>query len=405
MNHTPFVASLFCAALTASVSAAEPTPTATPEATTATKAPNASAVRRFEDIVITFTATDGTPLEAKLSLPVDRSGPVPVVFNLHGAGPRNFDHALRIRDKDGQRQVINYYDYHADQLAQRGVAFFRMSKRGCRSEPSGFPKVDRAVFSKTTPTSLLDDYRKGLETLRGRGEIDAGRIVLFGSSEGTKLAPLLAQQSPEGVAGVLLMSYAPDNQKDTVVWQNTVGPWRNVQKLIPAAADGTLTIEEHGEAVKKDEALGKRLPFEHLDKDKDGKVTTEEMARLVRPRLDAILKAVEEKDDNFLWQHVVNLSSAYLLDGWEGEPTHVRLQKLTVPIAIFHGEMDGACRVEGVRETEAALRAAGKSNVIVKIYPDHDHDLNWTPQTAADGGPVPFQEAFTLAAEWVKATR
>jgi alpha-beta hydrolase superfamily lysophospholipase len=78
------------------------------------------------------------------------------------------------------------------------------------------------------------------------------------------------------------------------------------------------------------------------------------------------------------------------------------LLKLNIPIAIFHGELDGTTRVEGVREAEAAFRAAGKSNLAVHIYPDHDHDLNWTLETAKTGGGVPFQAAFGFAAGLVR---
>src|SRR5688572_16778505 len=99
------------------------------------------------DIVIQFTAADGTPLEAKLTVPAEAKGPVPVVFKLHGAGPRNYDHFVQYRDAGGQLQVLKYYDSYAGELARRGVAFFRMSKRGCTNDPrTGRPIVDRAVF-------------------------------------------------------------------------------------------------------------------------------------------------------------------------------------------------------------------------------------------------------------------
>ena len=280
-----------------------------------------------------------------------------------------------------------------------------MSKRGCTVEPSGRPVIDRNVFSKATPTVLLADYEKGLDVLRQRTEIDPARIVLSGSSEGTRLAPQLALRSPKGVVGIALTSYESDNQRDTVVWQNTVGPWRNVQKLIPAAVGGKLTRADYDAAVKQDASVAARLPFAALDTDADGVVTEAELARLTRPRLDAILKAVEERNDDFLWQNLANLSSGYLLDGWTAEPTSSFLLKLDMPIAIFHGEADGTTRVEGVRETEAAFRAARKTNLAIHIYPDHDHDLNWTPQGAAAGGPLPYQDAFTFAADVVRSGR
>ena len=355
------------------------------------------------DIIIRFTARDDTPLEAKLSLPADADGPVPVVYHLHGAGPRNYDNPVaQYKDRDGQLRLYNYYDFYSLELARRGLAFFRMSKRGCAFESSGKPLIDRSIFSKATPTLLLEDYAKGLEVLRERKEIDPNRIVLAASSEGTTLAPRLARQSPTGIIGLALMSYAADNQHDTLVWQNTVGPWRNIQKLIPAAEDGSLTKAEYEAAVKTDPSIAPRLPFEAVDPDKDGIVTAEDMERLVRPRLEALLKAVQDRNDDLIWHALLNLSSAYLQEGWDGDPNHVTLLKLDIPIAIFHGELDGTTRVEGVHETEAAFRAAGKTNLTVHLYPGHDHDLNWTIQTAADGGPKPFQDAFAWIASLVR---
>lgn len=353
------------------------------------------------DRIVRFSATDGTPLEGKLSLPAGAKGPVPVVFYLHGAGPRTVDNAIQYRDSGGQIRVYNYFDFFSSEFASRGVAFFRVNKRGCTSDSSGRPTIDRSVFSKATPSVLLDDYAKALDALRQRTEINASRIVFLGSSEGTRLAPRLAERSPEGVVGLVLMSYQSVNQRETVVWQNTIGPWRNIQKLLPAAADGRLTRAEFDTAVKVNGAIAEVVPFDSFDSDGDGTATREELSRLTRQRLDVILKAVDERNDDLIGKMLLNLSSAYLLDDWDGEPTHVALQKLAVPMAIFHGELDGTTSMEGVRETERAFQTAGKTNLVVHAYPGHDHDLNWTIEAASRGGPAPFHEAFDFVASLV----
>lgn len=357
----------------------------------------------WRDIIITFTATDGTPLEGKLSVPANATGRVPLVFDLHGAGPRNYDNAVRFRDTDGQVKTVRYYDYHARELTRRGVAFFRMNKRGCTQDSTGRPVIDRAIFSKATPSVLIDDYLKGLEAVRVRPEVDPARIVLSGSSEGTRLAPQLAMRSPSGVLGLSLMSYQSDNFHDTVVWQNTVGPWRNIVKLIPEAADGQLTRDEHAAAVARTASIGAQLPFAVFDRDSSGAFTPDEVQQVFKPRLDAILKAVTDRNDDFIWQVLLNLSSGYLLEAWDAEPTSAILLRVNLPIAIFHGTLDGATRVEGVQETEAAFRSAGRTNLTTRIYPGFDHDLGWTPQTAAGTGLTPFQEAFDWVAQVLRA--
>ena len=112
--------------------------------------------------------------------------------------------------------------------------------------------------------------------------------------------------------------------------------------------------------------------------------------------------AADDRNDDFLWSAVLNLSSAYLLDGWTAGPTRAFLLKLDVPIGIFHGDIDGTTRVEGVHETAAAFKAAGKTNLTVRTYPGLDHDLGWTPLSALEAGPAPFQDAFAFAVTVVR---
>lgn len=351
------------------------------------------------DVVMTFEGADGTPLEAKLTLPADLDEAAPVVFYLHGAGPGTYENLFRYVDDNGEVQFGRYFDFHAEALARRGIGFFRMSKRGCHAvvdPPSS--RLDRTVFSQATMSVLLSDYEAALDALRRHPDVDARRIVLLGASEGTRLAPRLAQRSPDGIIGIVMLGYAADNARDLINWQLSTGAWRGVQHLIPAAREGRLTRDAYDEIVKSNPSIAAQLPFEALDVDVDGVLTADDMAAVIRPRREAILQAVEDRNDDLLWSALLQLTSAYLLEWWDVEPNHVTLLQLDLPLAIFHGELDNTTRVEGVRETEAVFLEAGKTNLFVRLYPDGDHGLNWTWRALTGDAPSAYTDAFAWIA-------
>lgn len=357
----------------------------------------AQPVPSLREELVRLRSADGVELEGKLTLPSDGVRP-PVVFFLHGAGARTYDHQIRYRARNGEILQTRYYDYFARELAARGVALFRMNKRGVTVDSTGGTVIERAKFSMATPTVLLGDYSAGLNALRMRADIDPDRIVLYGQSEGTRLAARLVGTSPTGIRGLVLTSYSGDNTHDTVVWQNTIGPWRNVASMIPSASAGELPMAAYEAAAAANPVLRRVLPFGALDRNGDGVLTTDELQQVTRPRLDAVLRAVADRDDEYLWENFLNLTSAYLLDDWESPRTWEYLFRTRVPIRIFHGALDAVTRVEAVEEVERVYRAAGRAELEVRVYPGFGHDLGWTPEAALGPGPMPLRESLDAAA-------
>ncbi len=359
------------------------------------------------DHLLNVRTADGLSLEAKLTFPREHAGPVPVVFFLSGAGPWTFDRPLiypdleHLNDSMPQMKVYNYCDFFARELASRGIGFFRMNKRGCGiiRDEQGYPReiVNRSVFSKATPSVLLADYRAALQLLRRQRDVDPNRILLLGASEGTRLAPRLALAEPAGVVAVALVGYSEDNTKDTLVWQLTVGPWRNIAKIFDANDDQKVSRSEYDEVVRlKGSMVSDALPFNGLDRNRDGVVTPDELNQ--RATAQQILKAVGQRDDEYLYEKVLCLSSAYCLEEWEAPPTHQTLLRLDLPIGIFHGENDGSCRVEGARQAAEALQRAGKTNLNLRLYPKTDHDLNWASLLRDGKSPAAFNDLFEFIA-------
>ena len=88
------------------------------------------------EVPFTVKADDGVELRAQLSVPANGDGPFPVVFFLHGAGPRVCDNPFRYRDEDGQIQVQNHLEFQAGEGA-RPVGAVRRSDKGGRALESG----------------------------------------------------------------------------------------------------------------------------------------------------------------------------------------------------------------------------------------------------------------------------
>jgi fermentation-respiration switch protein FrsA (DUF1100 family) len=142
------------------------------------------------------------PLSGTLTLP-DGDLPVPAVVLASGSGPVDRDSNHRRARFDVARQLA-----HA--LAGAGLASLRYDKRGVGSSPGDW----RAVGLHDN----VDDLGRALDALAARPEVDAGRILLAGHSEGALLAAALAGRGAPA-AGVVLLSMSATPGEQLLLWQ------------------------------------------------------------------------------------------------------------------------------------------------------------------------------------------
>ena len=142
------------------------------------------------------------PLAGTLTLP-DGPGPAPAVLLASGSGPVDRDSNHRRMRFDVARQLA-----HA--LADGGLASLRYDKRGVGGSPGDW----RAVGLHDN----VDDLGRALDTLAVLPEVDPGRILLAGHSEGALLAAALAARGAP-VAGVILLSTSATPGEQLLLWQ------------------------------------------------------------------------------------------------------------------------------------------------------------------------------------------
>ncbi|WP_169984033.1 alpha/beta hydrolase [Microbispora sp. H10836] len=155
----------------------------------------------MRDIDLTFTSA-GERLAGTLTLP-DGDGPFPAALLVPGSGPVN-------RDSDHRRLPLGVTRWLAEALAAAGIASLRYDKRGVGASTG--------VFLTCGFRDNMDDAAAALATLRGRPEIDPGRVGVAGHSEGALIATNLAAHDP-AVAAVVLLSGAAKIGAETLRWQ------------------------------------------------------------------------------------------------------------------------------------------------------------------------------------------
>jgi uncharacterized protein len=139
---------------------------------------------RQEDVKV---ENGGITLAGTLTLPTG-PGPHPALVLITGSGAQN---------RDEEVFGFKVFKVLADHLTRAGFAVLRCDDRGVGGSTGSTPQSTTADFA--------EDALAQLKFLRGRPEIDKGRIGLLGHSEGGIVAPMAATKSPD-VAFIVLMS-------------------------------------------------------------------------------------------------------------------------------------------------------------------------------------------------------
>jgi uncharacterized protein len=265
-----------------------------------------------ESVVVATPA--GHTLAGTLTRP-RATGPVPAVVLISGSGPQDRDSALPM--------VPGYRPFReiADTLGRRGIAVLRLDDRGTGQSTGDFAAASSADFA--------DDVRAALAYLRGRADIDGGRLGLVGHSEGGLIAPLVAATDP-ALRGIVLVAGPAETGRRIIAHQQR----HAIERLHPAPG----------------------------------------------PARDSVLAAADEQvrelAEGQTWLR-------FFLDH-DPLPTARRVRR--TPVLILHGATDRQVTAEQAEALAAAFRAGGNPDVSVKVLPGVNHLLLRDP----DGDPAGY---------------
>jgi uncharacterized protein len=267
------------------------------------------------------------PLAGTLTLP-DAPAPVPAVLLAAGSGPLD-------RDSNHRRLRFDVTRALAHALAEGGLASLRYDKRGVGGSPGDWRAA--GLYDN------VDDLARACEALAARPEVDPGRIVLAGHSEGAVLAAALAGRADvrQGVpvAGVVLLAMSATPGAELLRWQA-----RQIAPTLPAPVRGLLRL------LRTD--LEAKVAANH----RRILATTSDVARIDGVRVNA---------------------------RWTREFLHhdprTDLARLAVPVLALTGDKD----LQVPADDLAVLAATVPGPVEVRRVPDLTHTLRRQPRAAS----------------------
>lgn len=278
----------------------------------------------FEERDVTF-ANGPVKLAGTLLLPQTGSSLAAVVF-VHGSGAEG-------------RWASRFL---ASQIANRGIATLIFDKRGVGASTGDW----RAA----TLEDLAADGAAAVARLRQEPRINVRRIGIHGHSQGGTLAPLVAARAL-GVAFVIGSAAAglPTDSTEIYSVLNSVYP------AATSAADSASARAYVGALVAVAYNGAPRAPLDSLA------TALRDRAWFFPPPPPA----------NPYWAFSPMFAKYHPLEWWA---------RVRVPVLLLYGGDDQRVpAAESARRIEGALRAAGNTDVTVRIYPGADHTFRMPP--------------------------
>ena len=147
------------------------------------------------------------PLNGLLTLPEERSSPVPAVVFVHGSGASNMD------EKVGK---LTPFKDLAEGLARHGIASIRYDKR---SFAHGFKMLRDKSLAITVKEETVDDAIMAAVLLRKDPRIDPEKVFIIGHSMGGMLSPRIDAEGGN-FRGLIIMAGSPRKLEEIMLDQN-----------------------------------------------------------------------------------------------------------------------------------------------------------------------------------------
>jgi len=351
--------------------------------------------------ILEIASFDGYTLKGRLTLPEGEKDVSTLVIFVNGSGANTYLN---------RRIGFDFFDTFADGFSELGIAFFSSNTRGVSlgDTPPMFFEIDEEAYLTYLPLNTVEDTYYMINALKENERLINSRVLLLGSSEGTIIAPLVAEKYPDSVDGIFLWGYANQNMRDILIWQNTGNPsmvWYRAH--FETDEQGRISREAF-EADPNNVISGvlQNTPFDDIDNNNDGFLCEEDFSiiwpDIVGYTLDDIFSAIKRRDDDWIranyGEGLIPLTSGWLLEHFSLRSNMEVLPGLDLPIYIFHGTLDQNVDVREVFRVYERFQELGKTNLTINVFENHNHDLNYQDIITYNTMPEGLQAIFDTIA-------
>ncbi len=315
----------------------------------------------------------GKSLSGTITIP-EGKGPFPVVIMISGSGAQNRNEELM-----GHKPFMVI----ADHLTRNGIAVLRYDDRGVGKSQGN--------YASATTADLATDAEAAFIYLKGRTDIDPGKIGLAGHSEGGLIAPVVASSVPD-VAFIVSLAGPGVKGEQLLHRQN-----RDIS--IISGAD--MKQAEEGISVNK------KL-FGVLKKETDNAIAAEKVKAVYIKELqksgvtgDKIDEAVKKLNSS-LGPESYNWFRYFIMT----DPAQF-WKRVKCPVLALNGEKDlQVAADENLAAIEKALRSGGNNSYTIMSIPGLNHLFqHCTTGLPAEYGEIEetfSPEVLKIISDWIQ---
>ncbi len=319
---------------------------------------------------------DGYTLNIKLNMPDEKYIERLVIF-VHGTGANTYDNHRKVGEIE-----FSYFDLFVKEFCKRNIAFCRWDTRGCSisKNPPEYVDIDDEKYKTYLPSTSIADIECVVSYFKNQEQFKNSKVILFGFSEGSEIAPLVALNKKVSIDGLLLAGYANENLRTTLEWQlSGRSSMVNMCKWFDYDNKGYITKADYKEdRYKARKACLKNAWFWQLDLNHDGIIDQKDFEIRLKKYKFKVFKAIDSDDDKWLKKNFdIRITSAWCKEHFKLPPSKEVLPQLNIPIHIFHGKDDANIPVQDVIDIDNKFKELKKSNLHIHIFENHDHNLNY----------------------------